>query len=79
MAVQEVPILSGAPGDPGLAMRPRRTTWQRLWRARVAYLMLAPTFILLLVSAYYPAIMGLYRSVFKGRAGLGRQPHPECL
>jgi len=47
----------------------KRTLAKRLWQGRVAYLMLAPTFVLLLVFLYYPAFMGLYRSFFKWSAG----------
>lgn len=47
----------------------KRTLRARLWQGRVAYLMLAPTFIMLLVFLYYPAFMGLYRSLFKWSAG----------
>jgi ABC-type sugar transport system permease subunit len=47
----------------------KRSLQERLWRGRVAYLMLLPTFVMLIVFLYYPAIMGLYRSLFKWSAG----------
>ncbi|MEM7132011.1 MAG: sugar ABC transporter permease [Chloroflexota bacterium] len=48
----------------------KKTLWQRIWRGRVAYAMIAPTFVFLLVFMYYPAGLGLYRSLFKWSAGL---------
>ncbi|HMN28641.1 MAG TPA: sugar ABC transporter permease [Caldilineaceae bacterium] len=47
----------------------KRSLQERLWRGRIAYLMLLPTFVLLFVFLYYPAFMGLYRSLFKWSAG----------
>ena len=37
---------------------------RRIWDARVAYLLLSPLLIGLLVTAYYPPISGLYHSFF---------------
>jgi ABC-type sugar transport system permease subunit len=47
----------------------KRSLGVRLWRGRVAYLMLLPTFVMLGIFLYYPAFMGLYRSLFKWSAG----------
>jgi len=70
MAVEQFPVMRGvgveAPTVPGR----RRSLWVRMWQARVAYLMLAPMFALLFAFMYYPAFMGLYRSVFNWSAGL---------
>lgn len=41
-----------------------------VWRSRVSYLLLAPTFILLLVFNYYPAFSGLFHSFTKWSPGL---------
>ena len=58
----------GAEG--GTAPWQKRSLWKRLWKARVAYLMITPTFALLLIFLYYPSLLGLYRSLFKWNAGL---------
>ncbi|MEZ4619563.1 MAG: sugar ABC transporter permease [Caldilineaceae bacterium] len=42
----------------------------QIYRYRYVYLMLVPTFILLLTFNYYPAFMGLYRSFFEWDVGL---------
>src|SRR5262245_3281943 len=47
-----------------VAARPRRTLPQELRRALPLYLLISPTFVLLLVFNYYPAFMALYRSLF---------------
>lgn len=36
----------------------------RIWKGRLAYLLLAPLIIGLLITSYYPPISGLYRSFF---------------
>ena len=51
------------------------TLGQRIYRYRFVYLMLVPTFALLLTFNYYPAFMGLYRAFFKWDIGL----QPEFL
>jgi ABC-type sugar transport system permease subunit len=51
------------------------TLGQRIYRYRFVYLMLIPTFALLLTFNYYPAFMGLYRAFFKWDIGL----QPEFL
>ncbi len=49
----------------------RRTALsQRIWQGRMGYLMLAPTMIMLAVFMYYPAFLGLYRSLFDWAPGL---------
>lgn len=53
---------------PGLQRQ--QSLWKRIWRARVAYLMLMPTFVFLVLFMYYPALSGLYRSLFDWSAGL---------
>jgi ABC-type sugar transport system permease subunit len=47
-----------------VAARPRRTLLEEVRRALPLYLLISPTFILLLVFNYYPAFMALYRSLF---------------
>lgn len=48
----------------------QRSLFRRIVRARFYYLLLLPTFILLLVFNYYPAFLALYDSVFKVDYGL---------
>ena len=43
---------------------------RQIWRGRVGYLMLLPTMLLLVVFMYYPAFLGLYRSLFDWAPGL---------
>jgi ABC-type sugar transport system permease subunit len=40
-----------------------RRARRRLWAARISYLMLVPTFVLLAIFNYYPAFSGLYHSL----------------
>lgn len=52
----------------GRALAPRQAAWlrragKRLRLARVSYLMLLPTFALLTLFNYYPAVSGLYHSL----------------
>jgi ABC-type sugar transport system permease subunit/WD40 repeat protein len=52
----------------GRVLAVRQTGWLRrvrkaLWRARISYLMLIPTFAILGVFNYYPAVSGLYHSL----------------
>ncbi len=47
----------------------KRSLGARLWRGRIAYAMLLPSFVMLFIFLYYPATMGLYRSLFKWSAG----------
>ena len=47
----------------------KRSLGAQLWRGRIAYAMLLPTFVMLFLFLYYPAAMGLYRSLFKWSAG----------
>jgi raffinose/stachyose/melibiose transport system permease protein len=54
----------------GLQERKKTGLWRSAWRARTGYLMVLPTLLFLLVFQYYPAISGLYRSLFKWSAGL---------
>ncbi len=51
----------------------KRSLGERLWRGRIAYAMLLPTFVMLFIFLYYPAAMGLYRSLFKWSAGTEAQ------
>lgn len=51
------------------------TLRERIYRYRFVYLMLVPTFALLLTFNYYPAFMGLYRAFFQWDIGL----EPEFL
>jgi raffinose/stachyose/melibiose transport system permease protein len=61
-----------APGGVvALEIMPReRSLLQRLVRARFYYLLLVPTFLLLLIFNYYPAFLAIYESVFKVDYGL---------
>ena len=47
-----------------VAARPKRSLLEELRRALPLYLLISPTFALLLVFNYYPAFMALYRSLF---------------
>ncbi|UCC63857.1 MAG: sugar ABC transporter permease [Anaerolineae bacterium] len=47
----------------------QRPLWKRIWQAKTGYLMVAPTLAFLLVFLYYPALSGLYRSLFNWTAG----------
>jgi ABC-type sugar transport system permease subunit len=51
------------------ARRPRKLA-RDIWRARVSYLLLLPTVVLLLVFNYYPAFSGLFHSFTKWNPGL---------
>ncbi|MYA05787.1 MAG: sugar ABC transporter permease [Caldilineaceae bacterium SB0664_bin_22] len=42
----------------------------QVWKGRTGYLMLVPTMVLLGVFMYYPAFLGLYRSLFDWAPGL---------
>jgi len=42
----------------------------RLWRARLSYVLLIPTFALLLVFNYYPALSGIYHSLTAWRPSI---------
>ena len=70
-----------APASHATVVRPsapqemQATLGQRIYRYRFVYLMLVPTFALLLTFNYYPAFMGLYRAFFKWDIGL----QPEFL
>ena len=61
--------------DPSIPEERASSLWQRIYRYRFVYLMLVPTFALLLTFNYYPAFMGLYRAFFKWDIGL----QPEFL
>jgi ABC-type sugar transport system permease subunit/outer membrane protein assembly factor BamB len=43
---------------------------RQIWRARISYILLAPTVILLLVFNYYPAFSGLFHSFTKWQPGI---------
>lgn len=43
---------------------------RQCWRGRMGYLMLVPTLVMLAVFMYYPAGLGLYRSLFDWAPGL---------
>jgi len=60
---------------PSAPQERQATLGQRIYRYRFVYLMLVPTFALLLTFNYYPAFMGLYRAFFKWDIGL----QPEFL
>ena len=70
MAVEEMPALpDSAAQSVGVGAR-KKTLGRRIYEGRVAYIMLAPTFVFLLIFMYYPALLGLYRSAFKWAPGL---------
>ena len=54
-------------------MRPTPLLPVRLWRARTSYLMLLPTFALLLVFNYYPALRGLLYAFQKVSPGISSE------
>lgn len=72
MATQEVQTaVFGAKGAvPPATKRKPEDLLSRIYRYRYAYLMLIPTFTLLITFNYYPAFMGLYRSFFEWDIGL---------
>ena len=71
MAVKEMPeALSNAGAQAADVQERRKPLAKRIYEGRVAYTMLAPTFVFLLVFMYYPALLGLYRSVYKWAPGL---------
>lgn len=53
-----------------VALLPARRLGKAVWRARGSYLFLAPTFALLLLFNYYPAISGLWHGFTKWSPGL---------
>lgn len=68
----EVPRTTALAGGMLAHGKPRRehTLWQRIVRARFAYLLLLPCFVFLLVFSYYPAFSALYGSFFNFDYGL---------
>ena len=48
----------------------RESLLLQMWKGRTGYLMLVPTMVLLGVFMYYPAFLGLYRSLFDWAPGL---------
>ena len=54
---------SGAIPRPPFTVR-AHTTLHQMWRARVLYLILLPSFLLLAIFSYYPAGAGLYYSLY---------------
>jgi len=51
-------------------LAPSRRLLAAMWRSRVSYLMLLPTFALLLTFNYYPAFSGLYHGFTRWTPGL---------
>lgn len=49
---------------------PARTLARRIWRSRVSYLFLIPTFALLIAFNYYPAFSGLWHGFTRWTPGL---------
>lgn len=70
MAVEQVSATQPISNSITSELVHKKTLRQRIWRGRVAYMMIAPTFVFLLVFMYYPAGLGLYRSLFKWSTGL---------
>lgn len=56
-------IPSGHTGQPTSLTR-------QIWQGRMGYLMLVPTLAMLAIFMYYPAFLGLYRSLFDWAPGL---------
>ena len=77
MTTEEISVTGSQPSVVGLSIPEEReaTLWERVYRYRFVYLMLLPTFVLLLTFNYYPSFMGLYRAFFKWDIGL----EPEFL
>ena len=48
----------------------RKNLRSRMWETRTGYIMVVPTLLFLLIFQYYPAIFGLYRSMFNWNPGL---------
>ena len=70
MAVKEMPALPNTAAQAVAVQERRKPLGRRIYEGRVAYIMIAPTFVFLLVFMYYPALLGLYRSAFKWAPGL---------
>ena len=70
MAVEEMTALPDAAAQSVGAQAHKKALGRRIYEGRVAYVMIAPTFVFLLVFMYYPAVLGLYRSAFKWAPGL---------
>ncbi len=77
MTTEEIraPASHATAARPAVPQERQATLGQRIYRYRFVYLMLVPTFALLLTFNYYPAFMGLYRAFFKWDIGL----QPEFL
>ena len=77
MTTEEIraPASHATVARPSALQERQATLGQRIYRYRFVYLMLVPTFALLLTFNYYPAFMGLYRAFFKWDIGL----QPEFL
>ena len=77
MTTEEIraPASHASAARPSVPQERQATLGQRIYRYRFVYLMLVPTFALLLTFNYYPAFMGLYRAFFKWDIGL----QPEFL
>ena len=77
MTTEEIraPASHATVARPSVPQERQATLGQRIYRYRFVYLMLVPTFALLLTFNYYPAFMGLYRAFFKWDIGL----QPEFL
>jgi len=54
-------------------LAPSRRLLAAMWRSRISYLMLLPTFALLLTLNYYPAVSGLYHGFTRWTPGLRAQ------
>lgn len=72
MSTQEVPTAPFQAASAALSGTHDRqeSLWSRIYKYRFVYLMLVPTFAMLLTFNYYPAFMGLYRSFFEWDVGL---------
>ncbi len=72
MTTEEIraPASHATAARPAVPQERQATLGQRIYRYRFVYLMLIPTFALLLTFNYYPAFMGLYRAFFKWDIGL---------
>lgn len=50
---------------PGARAEKLRDLMRRIWRARILYLLLLPTFALLIIFSYYPALSGLFYAFYR--------------
>ncbi len=63
---QSLPRGTARPGaETGRRAMRKRTLWQEIVRARLAYLLLTPMFLAMIVFVYYPPLSALYHAFFR--------------